>query len=83
MPTLPASQPADYAQRISTIRRHLIGLTAAIDALEREMLALHAPQSDGERAAAEARRVTYRQGPSEAKEKEYHEGDIVAYRFKD
>jgi hypothetical protein len=45
----------------------LRGLTLAIDALEREMLALHAPQSDGERVAQAARMVTYQQGPSEVK----------------
>lgn len=59
--------PDDFAQRIATIRRHLIGLTKAIDEIEREMLALYAPQSDGERAAAEARRIVYRQGPTEVK----------------
>ncbi len=68
MATLPASRPDDYAQRLSTIRRHLIGLTAAIDALEREMLALHAPQSDGERAAMRAREEIFLTGPQNIKE---------------
>lgn len=64
---LTTSQPDDFLQRLGIIRRHLRGLELAIDALEREMLALHAPQSDGERAAATARQIVYRQGPSEVK----------------
>lgn len=62
-----APQPDDFAQRLSTIRRHLHGLELAIDALEHEMLARHAPQSDGERAAQAAREIVYRQSPSEVK----------------
>ena len=61
------AQPDDLAQRIATIRRHLIGLTKAVDEIEREMLALHAPQPDGERAAQRARILTYQQGPTEIK----------------
>lgn len=66
MTTLSAT-PDDLAQRLSTIRRHLHGLELAIDALEHEMLARHASQSDGERAAQAAREVVYRQAPSEVK----------------
>lgn len=66
--TAQPQQPDDLLQRIATIRRHLIGLTKAVDEIEREMLALHAPQTvDGERAAVAARLVTYQQGPREVK----------------
>lgn len=61
-------QPDTVEQRLTTIRRHLHGLTLAIDALEAEMLSLHhAPRTDGETAAQQARAVEYRQGPSEIK----------------
>lgn len=62
------ANPDDFLQRLSTIRRHLHGLTVAIDALERDMLEKYAaPRTDGERAAQAARDVVYRQGPQEVK----------------
>lgn len=67
---LTTQPPDDYAKRLSIIRRHLIGLTAAFEALERDMQARQAPQPDGERAAQaarEARGVVYQMGPSEVK----------------
>lgn len=61
-------QPDDLAQRLSTIRRHLHGLTLAIDALEAEMLAQYAaPRSDAELAAQRAREGVYKIGPQEVK----------------
>ena len=59
--------PDDLEQRLIAIRNHLHDLALEIDALEADLLARNAPQSDGERAATAARAVIYRQGPSEVK----------------
>jgi hypothetical protein len=59
--------PNDFAQRLATIRRHLHGLTLAIDALEAEMLTRHEPRPEGEQAAQRAREVVYQQGAQEVK----------------
>ena len=65
---MPINQPSETVeQRLTTIRRHLHGLQLAIDALEVEMLTLHAPRTDADIAAQQARLVTYQQGPSETK----------------
>lgn len=67
MATLPPDDLEQRLHRLNTIKRLLVGLTRNIDEMEREMLALYAPQSDGERAAAEARQIVYRHGPQETK----------------
>lgn len=46
--------PEEFAQRLAIIRRHLNGLSMAIDALEHEMQQASAPRPPGERAAQRA-----------------------------
>lgn len=60
--TLP---PDDFAQRLSIIRRHLDGISRALDMLERDIH--RQQQTDGERAAQAAREVVYQQRPGEVK----------------